>query len=154
ETGESRQRPLYTRSRRQSMPHFHRGDHPAVHCRSVRDGPGRRLLFEGKRAYCRGPSRDRSVPGGSPGSGQGGQTMKAAKLSRLVWLAVLAMAIPTFGHAQDKKDSPPAPRGDSQPKAATATTTTAAVPIYKPPLRGAPGGRVGGGTRGSGREVF
>jgi hypothetical protein len=77
--------------------------------------------------------------------------MKAAKLSRLVWLAVLAMAIPTFSHAQDKKDSPPAPRGESQPKAAT---TTAAVPTYKPPLRGAPGGRVGGGTRGSGREVF
>ena len=67
--------------------------------------------------------------------------MKAAKLARLVWLAVLAMAIPTFSHAQDKKDSPPAPRGESQPKAAT---TTAAVPTYKPPLRGAPGGRVGG----------
>ena len=77
--------------------------------------------------------------------------MKAAKLSRLVWLAVLAMAIPTFSLAQDKKDSPPGPRGESQPKAAT---TTATVPIYKPPLRGAPGGRVGGGTRGSGREVF
>ena len=27
-------------------------------------------------------------------------------------------------------------------------------PVYKPPLRGAPGGRVGGGTRGTGREAF
>ena len=26
--------------------------------------------------------------------------------------------------------------------------------VYKPPLRGAPGGRVGGGTRGTGREAF
>lgn len=30
-----------------------------------------------------------------------------------------------------------------------------AAPVYKPPLRGAPGGRVGGGTRGpAGRDVF
>ncbi|HEU5323458.1 MAG TPA: DUF928 domain-containing protein [Methylomirabilota bacterium] len=29
-----------------------------------------------------------------------------------------------------------------------------AAPVYKPPLRGAPGGRVGGGTRGTGREAF
>jgi len=27
-------------------------------------------------------------------------------------------------------------------------------PVYKPPMRGAPGGRVGGGTRGTGREAF
>lgn len=30
--------------------------------------------------------------------------------------------------------------------------TPASVPVYKPPLRGAPGGRVGGGTRGAGAE--
>ncbi len=29
-----------------------------------------------------------------------------------------------------------------------------AEPVYKPPMRGAPGGRVGGGTRGTGREAF
>jgi hypothetical protein len=28
----------------------------------------------------------------------------------------------------------------------------AAAPVYKPPLRGAPGGRIGGGTRGTGGE--
>ena len=77
--------------------------------------------------------------------------MNAVKLTGLVWVAALAVAIPTFGGAQEKKDTQQAPRGESQPKAAT---TTAAVPTYKPPLRGAPGGRVGGGTRGSGREVF
>jgi len=77
--------------------------------------------------------------------------MKALKLTGLVWLAVLAVAIPTFSGAQEKKDAQQAPRGESQPKA---PTTTVAVPTYKPPLRGAPGGRVGGGTRGSGREVF
>ena len=28
------------------------------------------------------------------------------------------------------------------------------APVYKPPTRGAPGGRVGGGTRGTQRDVF
>jgi Domain of Unknown Function (DUF928) len=78
--------------------------------------------------------------------------MNTVKLTGLVWLAALALAVPTFSDAQEKKDGQAAPRGESQPKAAT--TTTAAVPTYKPPLRGAPGGRIGGGTRGSGREVF
>ncbi len=31
-------------------------------------------------------------------------------------------------------------------------TARVATPVYKPPLRGAPGGRVGGGTRGTGRN--
>src|SRR4051794_15839999 len=30
----------------------------------------------------------------------------------------------------------------------------AAEPIYKPPNRGAAGGRVGGGSRGTGRDIF
>ena len=30
----------------------------------------------------------------------------------------------------------------------------AAVPVYNPPSRGAPGGRIGGGTRGGGQNVF
>ena len=77
--------------------------------------------------------------------------MNTVKLTGLVWLAVLAVAIPTLSRAQERKDAPQAPRGESQPKAAV---TTVAVPTYQPPLRGAPGGRIGGGTRGSGREVF
>ena len=35
-----------------------------------------------------------------------------------------------------------------------AQAQTAAVPVYKPPLLGAPGGRVGGGTRGPARDMF
>ncbi len=69
--------------------------------------------------------------------------MNAIRLTGLVWFAALAVAIPASGGAQEKKDPP-----------AQTPTTTVAVPTYKPPLRGAPGGRVGGGTRGSGREVF
>jgi hypothetical protein len=49
-------------------------------------------------------------------------------------------------------------KGGTQPPASAeskAVTPTAAVPMYKPPLRGAPGGRVGGGTRGApGRDTF
>jgi hypothetical protein len=44
--------------------------------------------------------------------------------------------------SQEKKDA------DKKP------ATTAAMPVYRPPIRGAPGGRVGGGTRGTAREVF
>ncbi|HEU4345454.1 MAG TPA: DUF928 domain-containing protein [Candidatus Binatia bacterium] len=33
-------------------------------------------------------------------------------------------------------------------------TDAADAPVYKPPKRGAPGGRVGGGTRGTQRDVF
>lgn len=38
---------------------------------------------------------------------------------------------------------------------ATSAPASVTVPVYKPPLRGAPGGRVGGGTRGTvGRDLF
>jgi uncharacterized protein DUF928 len=40
--------------------------------------------------------------------------------------------------AQDRKD--------------TSSPVITAAPVYRPPLRGAPGGRVGGGTRGTGHE--
>jgi Domain of Unknown Function (DUF928) len=41
-----------------------------------------------------------------------------------------------------------------EPKSGT-QTTTATAPVYKPPLRGAPSGRVGGGTRsGNARDMF
>jgi Domain of Unknown Function (DUF928) len=48
--------------------------------------------------------------------------------------------------------------GAEEPKRvaqATSAPTSVSVPVYKPPLRGAPGGRVGGGTRGTvGRDLF
>jgi hypothetical protein len=43
----------------------------------------------------------------------------------------------------------------AQDKQVAQASTTVAAPVYKPPLRGAPGGRVGGGTRGTaGRDLF
>jgi hypothetical protein len=56
---------------------------------------------------------------------------------------VLLVASATSLGAQQK----PADSKASEAKAAPA-------PEYKPPMRGAPGGRVGGGTRGTGREAF
>jgi hypothetical protein len=38
--------------------------------------------------------------------------------------------------------------------AAQTATSSAKAPVYKPPPRGAPGGRIGGGTRGVGAEVL
>ena len=59
-------------------------------------------------------------------------------------ITILAPAAP--GEAQQKQPQA-APPSDAK-------ATTASAPVYKPPLRGAPGGRVGGGTRGTGREAF
>ena len=61
----------------------------------------------------------------------------------IAWLllAALALVIPIRAESAEQQQAQP-------PAAATA------APLYKPPLRGAPGGRVGGGTRGSEREVF
>ena len=44
---------------------------------------------------------------------------------------------------------------DSKQVAQAGSAASASTPVYKPPLRGAPGGRVGGGTRGTaGRDLF
>jgi len=59
-------------------------------------------------------------------------------------LAIVLMTAPPI--PLDAQQKPP----DS--RAGDAKATAAAE--YKPPLRGAPGGRVGGGTRGTGRESF
>ncbi len=60
-------------------------------------------------------------------------------------LALAALALGTSAPSADAQGTPAPPQ--SQPQAA-------AVPMYNPPLLGAPGGRVGGGTRGPAREVF
>jgi hypothetical protein len=69
-------------------------------------------------------------------------------------LAALTIAIllpTTPGLAQDTKGAPPAVPEASRPAGSAAA---APPPVYKPPLRGAPGGRIGGATRGVAREVF
>jgi hypothetical protein len=57
---------------------------------------------------------------------------------------------PTAVGADVSVQASPVTSSDSQ-----ARRPANAVPVYKPPMRGAPGGRVGGGTRGvAGRDVF
>jgi uncharacterized protein DUF928 len=71
--------------------------------------------------------------------------MKAhsAVLSTLAAGLVAVGISATPGAAQDTKQGTPP------------TTVTAPAPVYKPPLLGAPAGRVGGGTRGgSARDIF
>lgn len=65
-------------------------------------------------------------------------------------LCVLTMAGPGVSHVSAQSTGPP----PSDARAQTGPTVPAgSAPIYKPPLRGAPGGRVGGGTRG-GDQTF
>lgn len=63
---------------------------------------------------------------------------------------VIGVIVPSAVWAQSAPASPnPAPTIEQSKD----TVTPIAVPIYKPPVRGAPGGRVGGGTRG-GDQTF
>lgn len=86
--------------------------------------------------------------------------MKAVKIAALISLSAFALAMPMSpAGSEEKKETQQPQGGESQTKPQTQSqtkppTTATAVPVYKPPLRGAPGGRVGGGTRGTGREVF
>jgi hypothetical protein len=80
--------------------------------------------------------------------------MKAIERAALVVALVVGLAAPAAAQPTPapapKRDAPPAPARPDPPPAPAAAT----VPVYKPPLRGAPGGRVGGGTRGTPRDVF
>jgi len=64
----------------------------------------------------------------------------------------LLFGLPMNGFGQDSKTNQPSDQKlkDQDKK----TESPASVPVYTPPKRGAPGGRVGGGTRGIQREVF
>lgn len=68
---------------------------------------------------------------------------RIALASAGLWIITI-IAPPVSVEAQQK----PAEAVKSDSKAASSAA------VYKPPLRGAPGGRVGGGTRGTGREAF
>lgn len=69
--------------------------------------------------------------------------MNALKMAALISLSALALVIPPSPVGSQET-------GDSGTKRPVITN----APVYRPPLRGAPGGRIGGGTRGTGREVF
>lgn len=74
------------------------------------------------------------------------------------------LAFPLSGLAADEQKKEPSQQiveGQAEkPEAAIATTadqantptTVAVIAVYKPPKRGAPGGRVSGGTRGPGSD--
>ena len=70
--------------------------------------------------------------------------MNGVRIAAVACLSTLALlAVISRSEAQETKNTPPA--------------ANPGIPVYNPPLRGAPGGRVGGGTRGAGRtgrEVF
>ena len=67
--------------------------------------------------------------------------MKSVRIAAVACLSTLALvAVISRSEAQEKKNTPPA--------------ASPGIPVYNPPSRGAPGGRVGGGTRGTGREIF
>jgi Domain of Unknown Function (DUF928) len=61
------------------------------------------------------------------------------------------LGISVNGFSQDSKTQPSDQNLKDQSKKPEAP---AAVPVYTPPKRGAPGGRIGGATRGIQREVF
>jgi hypothetical protein len=63
------------------------------------------------------------------------------------------LGISVNGFSQDTKTQPSDQNLKDQSKKSEAPVP-APVPVYTPPKRGAPGGRIGGGTRGTQREVF
>ena len=69
---------------------------------------------------------------------------RSSAFRRAVAISIV-LALVAIAASVGAQQKPPEPRSD---QAAAATD----APVYKPPVRGAPGGRVGGGTRGVGRE--
>ena len=72
--------------------------------------------------------------------------MKTSTRIALAALAASWLVSASLGYADEPKTSAP------QKSAAPADESSS--PAYKPPLRGAPGGRVGGGTRGTPGSMF
>ena len=66
------------------------------------------------------------------------------------WIVTTLSTVGAQGTGTGKGTAPGTPAaGADQKKVSTADST----PVYKPPLRGSPGGRVGGGTRGASLEA-
>jgi len=97
--------------------------------------------------------------------------MKPNNLFYLILVAGVIFIFPIFSVASEKAEAKPlvetqkekqltpsqpgdlgeklSPKGLENQK----STTPVSIPVYRPPLRGAPGGRVGGGTRGVGETL-
>jgi hypothetical protein len=72
--------------------------------------------------------------------------MSGIRVFALLLAGAVTTALPIAGLTQEKQQAAQATRGD-EPGPVLAAAAPVPV-VYKPPLRGAPGGRVGGGTRG------
>ena len=70
--------------------------------------------------------------------------MKPLTITTWIAAGMLAFGPVSFGFAADEQQKESQPR-----KIESSGKKSATVPVYKPPPRGAPGGRVGGGTRGT-----
>ena len=72
-------------------------------------------------------------------------------IKRAVWIVLigLPLVIPLSCIADDQKKEPKPQKDKGQTKK---PPTAVGMPVYKPPRRGAPRGRVGGGTRGLAKE--
>lgn len=65
-----------------------------------------------------------------------------------MFLLTAAISLPYFSAAA--QSTTPSPPQESRSQVGSSVS----APVYKPPVRGAPGGRVGGGTRGAGDQTF
>lgn len=74
----------------------------------------------------------------------------------IVVFAVLVLVAPTSVSIWAQQSPPQQPTTEKQkpPPPADATKSLQPSPVYKPPQLGAPGGRVGGGTRGLGGDLL
>ena len=79
--------------------------------------------------------------------------MKSPSTTAIALAALLVVSAVTPALSAEPKAGAPAGGGQSQSKAKE-TVGSPNVPVYQPPVRGAPGGRVGGGTRGYTRDTF
>jgi len=80
--------------------------------------------------------------------------MRAVKVVAVISLLALVSGIPISRAGSEERQTQPQQGSQSAQKKEAPAQTAVTVPTYRPPLRGAPGGRVGGGTRGTGRETF
>jgi hypothetical protein len=91
------------------------------------------------------PLSTRRCAGKRAGQAKEKIAMKASKRAAVASLAGLILLGPSAGGGLAAEQT------NSQPERSDSAVT---APVYKPPLRGAPGGRVGGGTRGGPGSTF
>ncbi len=78
--------------------------------------------------------------------------MKSSTQTIFAIIACVCLAIPSFAGASGVRKEESITPGQSaihMPQNKPKTPTTKRKPLYRPPLRGAPGRRIGGGTRGA-----